>query len=98
MLTAPKGCTAGYQNNTYTVLVYDNHQTSHGPAIRIMVQRHDNKPLTQHWRTLYSIKNTLFGSQTVAIEYYPPLSELIDTHNIYWLWIYPAGVLPKPVL
>ena len=35
------------------------------------------------------------AEETTAVEYYPAQSELIDDHNIYWLWIFPNDVLPK---
>jgi len=34
--------------------------------------------------------------ETTAVEYYPAKSELVDEANIYWLWIFPEGVLPIP--
>ena len=92
----PAGMTRAYRNTRYTVMVYDNSPTSHGPAIRVMVQKHDDTPILFHWRELNKIKDEIFGEETVAVEYYPAKSKLVDDHNIYWLWIFPAGVLPIP--
>jgi hypothetical protein len=94
----PPGMTRAFRNNRYTVMIFDNSPTSHGPAIRVMVQKLDNTPIMFHWREMQKIKNEVFGAETVAVEYYPAESELHDTHNIYWMWIYPAGVLPIPIM
>jgi hypothetical protein len=94
----PKGMTRAYRNNRYTIMVFDNHNVSTGTATRVMIQKHDDTPILNHWAELFKIKNEIFGDEIVAIEYYPAKSELIDDHNIYWLWIYPPGVLPLPKL
>lgn len=91
----PKWMTRAYKNNRYTVMVNDNCPTDKGLAIRAMIQRHDDMPISNHWREIQNIKNEIFGYETTGIEYYPKESELIDDHNIYWLWIFPDGVLPK---
>jgi len=91
----PSWMTRVYRNNRYVVMIDDNAKTSKGPAIKAMVQRHDDTPIPNHWRELQNIKNEIFGPETTAIEYYPAESELVDEHNIYWLWIFPDGVLPK---
>jgi len=90
----PKGMTRAYRNTRYIVMVFDNHDTSHGHVIRVMVQKHDDTPITGHWSELQKIKNEIFGSETVAVEYYPKESQLLNDYNIYWLWIFPDGVLP----
>ena len=97
MVHRPPGLTRAFMNNRYVVMIYDDVKTTHGAAIRVMVQKHDNTPITFHWREMFKINNELFGAETVAVEYYPALSKLVDTHNIYWMFIYPEGVLPKPI-
>jgi hypothetical protein len=89
--------TRAFSNNHYVVMVNDNAQTTSGPAIRAMIQRHDDRPLPNHWADVQAIKNELFGDEATAVEYYPAESELIDDHNIYWIWVFPAGVLPFPL-
>lgn len=95
--SVPKWMTRAYRNNRYTVMIKDDSPTTHGPAIRAMVQKHDDKPLPFHWREMQKIKNELFGPEAVAVEYYPPESQLENSHNIYWMWIYPKGILPIPI-
>lgn len=94
----PPGMTRAFRNNRFTVMIYDNTPTTHGPATRVMVQNHYDKPIEGHWRELQKIKNEVFGPEVVAIEYYPRESDLINSHNIYWLWIFPEGILPIPKL
>lgn len=95
---APDWMTRAYQNNRYVVMINDNAPTADNtPAIRAMVQRHDDKPIPNHWAEMQAIKNGLFGPEATAVEYYPPQSELVDKANIYWLWVFQDGVLPKTV-
>lgn len=91
----PKGMTMAFRNNRYTVMVYANTQTTHGPAIQVLIQNHTDTPIINHWSEIQRIKNDLFGREAMAIEYFPPESELIDQHNIYWIFIFPDGVIPK---
>jgi hypothetical protein len=93
----PIWMTRCFRNNKYVVMINDECMTTHGYAIRAMVQKNDDTPILNHWREIQNIKNELFGEEVTAIEYYPAESNLQDLHNIYWLWIYPDGVLPIPV-
>ncbi len=92
----PKGMTRAFRNTRYTVMIYENHPTTHGNAIRVMVQKHNDTAILNHWSEMQKIKNEIFGEETTAIEYYPAKSQLIDDHNIYWFWIFPENVLPIP--
>jgi hypothetical protein len=94
----PIGMTRAYRNNRYTVMIFDDHPTTHGVAIRVMIQKHDDTPITFHWREMMKIKNDVFGEEVIAVEFYPKKSELIDDHNIYWMWIFPENTFPKPIL
>jgi hypothetical protein len=94
----PPRMTRAYRNTRFTVMVFDNADTTHGKAIQVLIQRHDDQPITNHWSEIQRIKNEIFGQQTTAVEYYPAESDLVNLHNIYWIWIYPDGVLPRPIL
>lgn len=85
----PADMTRCYTNNRFVVMVYDDDTFPLWPvrAIRVMVQRHDDKPIPNHWRELQRIKNEIFGHEIWAVECYPAEPELIDDANIYWLWI-----------
>lgn len=92
---APDWMTRAYQNNRYVVMIDDNAKMTKGiEAIKAMVQRHDDQPIPKHWSEMQMIKNELFGSEAVGIEFYPAESKLQNHHNIYWLWILPEGELP----
>jgi len=94
----PDWMTRCYRNNYYTVMIEDDAPTTKGPAIKAMVQAHDDLAIPRHWREMQRIKNELFGEETTAIEYYPAQSDLVDDHNIYWLWVFSEGQLPIPTL
>lgn len=94
----PPGMTRAWANNRYVIMIFDDSPTSHGPAIRVMVQAANALPIPNHWLEMQVIKNEVFGTETTAVEYYPAETELHNTHNIYWMWIYPSGVLPIPIL
>lgn len=94
----PTGMTRAFRNNRYTVMVYDESLTTAGNATRVLIQNHLNEPIKNHWAEIQRIKNEIFGPEVTAIEYYPAESQLINQHNIYWIWIFSAGVLPMPVL
>lgn len=93
----PKGMTRAFKNTRYVVMVYDNSLVTTGTAIRVMVQKHNDTPILNHWYEMQKIKNEIFGEETIAVEYYPAKSQLIDDHNIYWFWIFPDNVLPIPL-
>lgn len=93
----PEWMTRSYHNNRYIVMIDDNAKTTQGEAIRAMVQTLDDEPIVNHWSEMQRIKNEIFGEETMAIEYYPASSELTDTCNIYWMWIFPSGVIPIPI-
>lgn len=93
----PNWMTRAYRNNLYTVMINDNCKTTHGTCIRAMIQKHTDTPFINHWATIQQIKNEIFGKETIAVEYYPKESDLINDHNIYWIFIYPDGLLPKPL-
>lgn len=93
----PTGMTRAFRNNRYTVMIYDGSMTTAGNATKVLIQNHFDEPIKNHWSEIQRIKNEVFGSEVTAIEYYPAESQLINQHNIYWIWIFPQGVLPMPV-
>lgn len=96
---APPWMTRVFKNNRYVVMINDNAPMTGGiTAIRAMVQRHDDKPIPSHWREMQAIKSELFGPEVLAVEYYPPESELMDCANIYWLWIFQDDFMPRAIL
>lgn len=94
----PKGMTGAFKNTRYIVMVYENSPTTQGNAVRVMIQKHNDTPILNHWSEMQKIKNEIFGEETVAVEYYPAKSQLIDDYNIYWFWIFPENILPIPLM
>lgn len=53
------------------------------------------------WQEKQTIKNELFGESRLAIEIFPKTSKLIDTADVYHLWVFdkkfdmPFGIHPK---
>jgi len=43
------------------------------------------------WIEMQRIKNELFGEERVAVEVFPPESELVDAANMYHMWVMPEG-------
>lgn len=43
------------------------------------------------WATKQRIKDELVGSGRVAVEVFPPASELVDQAEAYHLWVLPEG-------
>lgn len=91
----PPWMTRSFASNKFIVMINDQAMTSKGEAIRVMIRNHLEQPIENHWKTIQTIKNVLFGKETTAIEYYPAESDLVDEHNIYWIWIFPKDILPK---
>lgn len=93
----PDWMTRSFINNRYVVMIGDEIKTTKGFAIQALIQKHDDSPIKNHWSELQKIKNQIFGEDKTAIEYYPAVNDLIDDYNIYWLWIFPEGVLPSMI-
>lgn len=43
------------------------------------------------WASKQRIKNELIGAQRMAVEVFPPASELVDQADAYHLWVLPDG-------
>jgi hypothetical protein len=56
------------------------------PLWTLSIRRRDEKPL-HDWRALQGIKNRIVGEEFEAIELYPADSRIMDTANVYHLWI-----------
>lgn len=83
---------AAWVNPLFSVQA-STHATDWGDVLHLWIKRHDEKPLV--WRDMQRIKNELVGPDRVAVEIYPPATELVDSANMYHLWVLPAGfVLP----
>lgn len=74
-----------WSNDRYDVLVRRRVDGS----VHLSIKRLD-RGVIHDWRHLQQIKNEIIGEEQLAIEIYPPESELIDTSNQYHLWHFPG--------
>ena len=68
-----------YENDTY----YVRHIKS---PERLAIARHDKQPL-DNWSAFQAIKNQILGEEVECVQFYPKESKLIDTANVYHLWV-----------
>jgi hypothetical protein len=73
-----------YVNDLYSVFV---RELGHG-ALHISFHRH-NRAAIRDWRHFQAIKNEVAGPERLAVEVFPPESQLTDTSNEYHLWVFP---------
>lgn len=89
----PKGLIRACLNSTYSVQFFQ-HQTEWGLVDHLMIRRHDEQPI-RSWSDMQAIKDDLMGPERVGVEVYPAAADLVDSANLYHLWILPVGmVLP----
>lgn len=83
-----------YVNNRYSVQVSTTPIGYGQSIIHLWIRAHDGT-MPRSWSDLQRIKNDLVGPDRLAVEVFPPVSELVDQANMAHLWVYPAGhVLP----
>lgn len=89
----PKGLLKACLNSQYSVQFFQ-HETEWGTVDHLMVRRHDGQPI-RSWTDMQAIKDDLMGPERVGVEVYPAAADLVDSANIYHLWVLPEGmVLP----
>lgn len=92
----PKGCVGVLRNSRWFVFAYQPVDSWMGPTQLIMIRSAlaPWKLAAGHsWADFQRIKNELYGPEAQAVEYYPRETDLIDTANMYWLWVL---LEPKP--
>ncbi len=85
----PKGLEKFFQNTMYSVQLHRK-PSDWGEIILLMVRRNDEGPI-RSWSDMQRIKNEIVGKDRVAVEVYPPESDLVDQANMYHLWVLPPG-------
>lgn len=78
-----------FVNNRYHVQVYEV-ETAWGTVLHAAVGRHGELGVLT-WAELQRIKNELFGPERLAVEVYPPVSQLVDRAPMFHLWVLPDG-------
>lgn len=79
---------AAYANRVFAVQM-SLEPCSIGDVIHLWIMRADHEPIL--WRDGQRIKNELIGPERTAIEIYPPESQLVDSANMYHLFVLPEG-------
>lgn len=81
--------THGFLNNRYAVQVSEI-DTDWGRVTHLWIRRHDSQPV-RSWPDLQRIKNEIAGPDRLAVEVFPPQSEVVDLANMLHLWVLPVG-------
>jgi len=80
-------------NNRYAVQ-FSLLEIEIGVMTHLWIRAHDQQ-MPRSWSDLQRIKADLCGADRVAVEVFPPASELVDEANMAHLWVFPKGyVLP----
>lgn len=89
----PMGLVQAFRKNLYSVQVFQRKMNnSEQMAALFGIRAHVSAMSSKiTWAIKQRIKNELAGPERLAFEVYPPVSELIDEVDMYWLWIMPEG-------
>lgn len=80
-------------NLVYSVQFFER-ESEWGCIDHLLLRRHD-QGLIFPWADLQRIKDELLGPERVAVEVFPPQSQLVDDANCRHLWVLPpAFALP----
>ena len=82
----PAWCSRVFRNNRFHVLVEERYPAGKGDTARAMVVPH-NGGRAVTWRDLQDVKNEIFGQEALGAQYFPPESLLVDSANVYWLFV-----------
>lgn len=82
-------CFGAHLTAIYSCQLY-RRDTAWGEVIHIAIRRHDGGT-SLPWADKQKIKDDLVGAERVAVEVFPPRSELDDAANMYHLWVLPEG-------
>lgn len=78
-----------YVNNRYSVQL-SIVLAPIGEVLHLWVTRHDHE-MPRSWSDRQEIKNQIAGPERVAVEVFPPKSQLVDQAPMAHLWVYPEG-------
>lgn len=93
----PKWASRAYRDKHFVVLINDKVRTTNGFAQLAYIVP-NNKGRDVLWKDLQKIKNEIFGKEAGAIQYFPKESMLVNECNVYWLFVYPEGIVPEMII
>jgi len=76
-------------NDVYSVQFFER-ASDWGVIDHLILRRHD-EGLIFPWADMQRIKDELCGAERVAVEVFPPQSQLVDDANCRHLWAMPDG-------
>ena len=82
-------------NKSKTVYIYSNDiylcvVKEYKDIIHLSIKRHDLAPV-HNWQHLQQIKNDICGEEREGVELYPAMGRIVDTANLYHLWVLRKG-------
>jgi len=83
-------CKRFFYNTHYYVMCFTQ-ETEWGTIEHLMISDRKGRKIPDHWKFLQKLKNEILGEDRLAIEIYPPTTELINQVNAYHLWVFPKG-------
>ncbi len=66
--------------------------------VHLKIRRHDGQAITCSWEVLQRIKSEMLGADALAIEFYPPESNVVNESNLRHLWIFPESIISVEAL
>lgn len=88
---APKWLKESWVNAIYVVMVsLPVYNSVFGHVTQLLVQRRDAKPV-RDWAHMQRIKSQLCGKERIGFEVYPAESGVVDSQNMYHIWVLPPG-------
>jgi hypothetical protein len=76
-------------NAVYSVQFFER-ESRWGVIDHLLIRRHDGKSDIP-WLHMQRIKDDLCGAERVAVEVFPPVSQLVDDANCRHIWCLPGG-------
>lgn len=77
-----------WKNNKYTCIEFPSRETEFGLVRHLLIQRVTAERISR-WDHLQRIKNETAGPWAVAIEMYPPESQVVNDCHVCHLWVLP---------
>lgn len=78
-----------WRNGVFVVL-FREVRTAWGPVVHLAVRTVGNNVV--EWAEKQRIKDELMGPERLAVEVFPPRSDLVDEADMYHVWVLPVGM------
>lgn len=78
------------ENGVFVVMLRETEAGSWGTVTHAWI-RTASEATDITWAEKQRIKDEVFGRERVAVEVFPPRSEMVDAANLFHLWVFPVG-------